>query len=700
MLPLLGAQHCGLAMLLSALLCSAVHAQMCHPVLSRISRGWLTGDSVMDHMPEWKAASNRPALHCDGQRPSTIAALFHGIPKWSRSVTLSLIAFCLITLLGSSATGQSQANGRLAPQDTIELHVSGWNALIGRFMEAMLVNNTFTIDLSGALDLPMIGQLPAAGLREDELAKLITDRLQVMSGLHERAVTSVQRMPQGERTKAAVLQRGPPPAPIELETAERRAATPTQALGGAHDLEAAHARALQETSAVSRGEQAAEVANKQREMVTRERARGVALEQKLLAARGEIDALKGSVQTAIAEREEARRALATVQQELDAMRGTARGASAQARAAADRTAEQGRALEEQRRRAERLARDLTLAQREVEGMKAQAILSDRKNGDAGLVRKAAEGALAKARQALVEERHRAEFLARDLTAARQTIDALQASAKLAATAQANAVEDRRVAEVAAKRTGDALARERERTGSVAGDLDTARQERDAARKEATQATAALREALEQERDKAIGLARDLTAARQTIDALQASAKLAATAQANAVEDRRVAEVAAKRTGDALARERERTGSVAGDLDTARQERDAARKEATQATAALREALEQERDKAIGLARDLTAARANRKPCRRAWRAYRCFAGKRKAGCDSAGQRRRGPAGCRGGCKAHRRRTRTRTRADRVGRRRSRHRSPGTRRGKEGGDPGHGSAARGPGARAR
>ncbi|HET9536801.1 MAG TPA: polysaccharide biosynthesis/export family protein [Mesorhizobium sp.] len=266
----------------------------------------------MDHMPEWKAASNRPALHCEGQRPSTIAALFPGIPKWSRSVTLSLIAFCLITLLGSSATGQSQANGRLAPQDTIELHVSGWNALIGRFMEAMLVNNTFTIDSSGALDLPMIGQLPAAGLREDELAKLITDRLQVMSGLHERAVTSVQRMPQGERTKAAVLQRGPPPAPIELETAERRAATPTQALGGAHNLEAAHARALQETSAVSQGEQAAEVANKQREMVTRERGRGVVLEQKLLAARGEIDALKGSAQTAIAEREEARRALATV----------------------------------------------------------------------------------------------------------------------------------------------------------------------------------------------------------------------------------------------------------------------------------------------------------------------------------------------------------------------------------------------------
>ncbi|HET9536800.1 MAG TPA: hypothetical protein VFP43_15905 [Mesorhizobium sp.] len=208
------------------------------------------------------------------------------------------------------------------------------------------------------------------------------------------------------------------------------------------------------------------------------------------------------------------------------MRGTARGASAQARAAADRTAEQGRALEEQRRRAERLARDLTLAQREVEGMKAQAILSDRKNGDAGLVRNAAEGARAKARQALVEERHRAEFLERDLTAARQTIDDLQASAKLAATAQANAIEDRRVAEIAAKRAGDALALERERTGSVARDLDTAREERDTAKREATAATAALREALEQERDKAIGLARDLTAAHSEIDRLKVGNNIA------------------------------------------------------------------------------------------------------------------------------------------------------------------------------
>ena len=49
-----------------------------------------------------------------------------------------------------------------------------------------------------------------------------------------------------------------------------------------------------ESTQRSRARQAAEVlANEQRELARRERAKGVALEQELLAARREIDALKG-----------------------------------------------------------------------------------------------------------------------------------------------------------------------------------------------------------------------------------------------------------------------------------------------------------------------------------------------------------------------------------------------------------------------
>ena len=61
-------------------------------------------------------------------------------------------------------------------------------------------------------------------------------------------------------------------------------------------LKPARAQAAQEASAAWRARQAAEVlANEQRELATRERAKAVALEQELLAARREIDALKGSV---------------------------------------------------------------------------------------------------------------------------------------------------------------------------------------------------------------------------------------------------------------------------------------------------------------------------------------------------------------------------------------------------------------------
>ncbi len=55
-----------------------------------------------------------------------------------------------------------------------------------------MLTDAFTIGSAGSLELPIIAHVPAAGLRADELAKLITDRLQARSGLTERPVTTVQ----------------------------------------------------------------------------------------------------------------------------------------------------------------------------------------------------------------------------------------------------------------------------------------------------------------------------------------------------------------------------------------------------------------------------------------------------------------------------------------------------------------------------
>lgn len=104
---------------------------------------------------------------------------------------LCLISFCIM-LLGSAAHGRPKADDRLAPRDTIELHVWQWTASRDGVLEALQLNHSFTIDSTGTLDLPLIGSIAAAGLREEELAKLISDRLQARSGRQERADITVK----------------------------------------------------------------------------------------------------------------------------------------------------------------------------------------------------------------------------------------------------------------------------------------------------------------------------------------------------------------------------------------------------------------------------------------------------------------------------------------------------------------------------
>jgi hypothetical protein len=562
----------------------------------------------VDHVPRTKSA-----CHSGGdQRPATMAPSFLGTRKRPCSAALSAILFCFIMLLGSPARGQSETDGRLAPQDTVEVRVSGWSALRGGVAEGAALNGTFTIGAAGTINLPTIGHVPAAGLHANELAKLITDRLQARSGFHERPVTTVRRkqhLPldirrsaerrpapevpsarastntssvvarkpenvegrppeahprvngfrasgkpattekqqalERERSKANALMRDLVAVRMEVErargellaarqaaqddavrynqglTAERRhAATLTQELSAVRaDLKAVKAQTAQETNAASRARQAAEaLANKEHELAVRERAKGAALEQNLLAASREINALKNSAQSAAGEREEAlRRELAMAREELDAMRRAARDASAQARQVADAMAKQERAFEEQRQKAEGLARDLTLVQREVESLNAKAVLAAHEKAAAFRARHTAQASVAEARRALDEERHKVELFERDLAAARQATDALRSSANLAAAAQAAAVQGRQAAEATTKQAGEALALEREKADAVARDLDTARLERDAAKEEVTRVSAAW----QQERDRASGLARDLTAALNEIDALKA-----------------------------------------------------------------------------------------------------------------------------------------------------------------------------------
>jgi hypothetical protein len=539
----------------------------------------------MDDLRRWRSACRSPQSFCDDQRFTTMAASIYSASKRSGIALLGLIPFCLAMLLGSPALGQSETGHRLAAQDAVEISVSGWSTLRGGAAEGLALSDTFTIGKNGMLDLPIIGPVPAAGLHANELAKLITDRLQTRSGFQERPITIVQRkestiasdrakveerrfaaqakgsgsreLPEPVATKKQIthererqsrtdaLLRQLSTARTELETVrgELRAARRTaqndavrngQSLAEEHqratvltgelsvaraDLQVVKAQMARRSNAASRATQAAEGrANQQHELAARERAKAIALEQDLLEARHEIDALKRDLQTANDGHEEVRRGeLAAAQEELHAMRNAARDASAQARAIADMAAERGKALEKQLKGAERLARDLTLARREVEQLKAKAVLADREMGTERAARRVAEASLADARRAIDQERHKVELLERDVAAAGQSVDTTEASANLAMAAQAAALQGRWVAEDAAKQAHEQRALERERADSAARELEVVRQERDAAKKELTRVMAAL----ERESDQALGLARDLTTARGEIDLLKA-----------------------------------------------------------------------------------------------------------------------------------------------------------------------------------
>ncbi|MEY9103057.1 hypothetical protein ABIA24_006030 [Sinorhizobium fredii] len=383
-----------------------------------------------------------------------------------------------------------------------------------------------------------------------------------------------------------------------LAAERQRAATVTQELNAARaDLEAMKVRLEHEANAARDWETAVATVTEARELVARDRAKRAELEEYLLTARKEVDAIKTGALSAGRQREDIlRRDLAAARRDLDATRRAADDAGAQARKLAAMVAEQGRALINERRRAEGFARDLTIMRREIERLETKSAGAIRSKAAALRARNAAVASLTDAKRALDEERRKLGAYERDLAVARQSAAALVARAKLAAEEQAAAVQARTAAEAAAMRTGEALALEREKGRSLARGLDTAALR---ARSAAEASLVDARRALNEERRKLGAYERDLAVARQSAAALEARADLAAEEQAAAVQARKAAEAVAMRTREALALEREKGRSLARDLDAARQERDAAREELVRSSAARSEAFGDERERSNG-----------------------------------------------------------------------------------------------------
>jgi hypothetical protein len=223
------------------------------------------------------------------------------------------------------------------------------------------------------------------------------------------------------------------------------------------------------------------------------------------------------------------------------------------------------------------------------------------------LRSATEAARIKQKQALEQERDRADTVARDLTSLRAELDA----ARIAGSEAVQAAE-------AERKQKQALEQERDRADTLARELTSLRAELDAARiagAEPVQAAAAeaeQKQALKQERDRAEALARELTSLRAELD----------TARAAGLEAARTAEAA--KIGQALAfgKERDKTETLARELASARKEAEArsallaaahaemlqAKETNTAIAAEQKRALATERDRADALTRELTSAR--------------------------------------------------------------------------------------------
>src|ERR1700716_1192231 len=247
---------------------------------------------------------------------------------------------------------------------------------------------------------------------------------------------------------------------------------------------------------------------------------------------------------------------------------------------------QRQALEQQRERADALAGELTSLWAKLDTA-----------GIAGLEDVQGAEAEKKQKQALDQERDRADTLARQLTSLREEL----------ATARSTGLEAVQAAE-AEKKQEQALEQERGRADTLARELTSLRTELDAARATVPEAAKVAKvekkqeQALEQERGRADTLARELTSFRAELDA----------ARATGLEAARAAEVEKKQE---QAQERGRADTLAREITSLRTELDAARatglKTMRTAEAAKIEqelAFGKERDKSATLARELASAR--------------------------------------------------------------------------------------------
>jgi hypothetical protein len=263
------------------------------------------------------------------------------------------------------------------------------------------------------------------------------------------------------------------------------------------------------------------------------------------------------------------------------------------------TRELQQAVEQERGRAEKLARELAVTRRDLELLLTQL---NRARDESARVKQAAESEAAELRKALQQERDRASRL------------------KQESERDTNELRKSLLRDRAERLERDLAATRRDvepRTSPAAKAGDDATQLKQAAESTVVE----LRKSLQQERDRAGRLEQDLVAARRGVETQTA---LAAKASGEATQLKQAAGSGAVELRKSLQQEQERAKRLEQDLAAARHDVETQTAQATKASdeatrlkqvadsgsAELKRSLQQERDRAEALAQDLSMARTN------------------------------------------------------------------------------------------
>jgi protein involved in polysaccharide export with SLBB domain len=97
----------------------------------------------------------------------------------------SLLAALLLAALAHGSADAAQDEYTLGPQDKVRLKVYEWRSTINAVFEWTSLNAEFTLGASGAISLPLLGEIQAAGATTSQLAKAIGDGLAKRIGLSD-----------------------------------------------------------------------------------------------------------------------------------------------------------------------------------------------------------------------------------------------------------------------------------------------------------------------------------------------------------------------------------------------------------------------------------------------------------------------------------------------------------------------------------